>query len=157
MSIADSSHLVQLHPDWVLMDVDRLGKSFYYNDGNPLSESLKQLKHKTLNEAIKNNNIDFLKEHLRSSEGLMDNELRCKIWPLFLEIPSIDENSDLVLQQSASCFLDDLNVNDLPPHRDEEQIKLDIKRSFTIVSHLRSTTVDHSSFTGIYSCSDIDK
>ncbi|EDK36822.2 hypothetical protein PGUG_00920 [Meyerozyma guilliermondii ATCC 6260] len=157
MSIADSSHLVQSHPDWVSMDVDRLGKSFYYNDGNPLSESLKQLKHKTLNEAIKNNNIDFLKEHSRSSEGLMDNELRCKIWPLFLEIPSIDENSDSVLQQSASCFLDDLNVNDLPPHRDEEQIKLDIKRSFTIVSHLRSTTVDHSSFTGIYSSSDIDK
>lgn len=140
------------------MDVDRLGRSFYYNDGAPLTELLKQLKHKTLIEAAKSGNILLLREHLRSSEGLMDMALRRHIWPLLLGLLLKDTNSpSLVLQLSAAGFLDDLGVNDLPPHRDEDQMKLDIKRSFTIVSHLRSTAVSDSSYAGIYSSSDIDR
>ncbi|KAI5958506.1 GYP8 [Candida pseudojiufengensis] len=46
---------------------------------------------------------------------------------------------------SPQIFLENLNSVDLPPHKDEEQVKLDIQRSFTILSHIQQQTISSSS------------
>ncbi|CUM45234.1 uncharacterized protein AC631_02538 [Debaryomyces fabryi] len=171
----DSQTLLQLHPDWVSMDFDKLGKSFYNNDGVPLSDTIKSLKAKTLSEALQNKNTDVLAEYLRSTEGLINNEFRMKIWPLILGVAnSGDETDEEILsnkqsgidspnlklnRQSVTSFLlNDLDLNDLPPHKDEDQVKLDIQRSFTVLSHMQSYHhLQNESFTAIFSNNDIDQ
>lgn len=176
MSVKEHSQtLLQLHPDWVSMDFDKLGKSFYNNDGVPLSDTIKSLKAKTLSEALQNKNIGALEEYLRSTEGLINNEFRMKIWPLILGIgiskDDLDEeilsnkqsgldspNLKLNRQSVTSFLLNDLDLNDLPPHKDEDQVKLDIQRSFTVLSHMQSYhQLQNESFTAIFSNSDIDQ
>ncbi|CAH2352236.1 hypothetical protein CLIB1423_06S01860 [[Candida] railenensis] len=186
------------------MDIEKLGKSFYNSDEQPLSEPIRNLKAKTLNEAIARKNHDVLVSYSKSTEGLISNELRLKIWPILLGLPdsegadvsrepgtspvvggagsssfrtadfdsilnssssnhtnspasslstSIDSISDSATfvpkkkhsssklsknLKSTSFYLNDLNTIDLPPHKDEEQVKLDIQRSFTVLSHLQS-------------------
>lgn len=174
MSGSEQPHtLLQLHPDWVSMDFDKLGKSFYNSDGVPLSDTIKNLKLRTLDEALLNKQYDVLAEYLRSTEGLINNELRMKIWPILLGIedsdekiednaskaePSLDSPNLRANKLSATSFLlNDLDLNDLPPHKDEDQVKLDIQRSFTILSHLQSFNQSQSeSFTTIFSNSDIE-
>ncbi|KAG7192704.1 uncharacterized protein KQ657_001487 [Scheffersomyces spartinae] len=181
-----------LHPDWVLMDVDKLGTSIYHNDEHPLTETVRNLKEKLLKEALINGSIDTLVECARTTDGLINNDWRVKIWPLLIERyhkdhiqiePVFDDSgkSTLVsslensltlnnnLHESPSTklgnsmrldspslkyYLDDLNSVDLPPHKDEDQVMLDVKRSFTVLSHFQSTQRD--SFTAIYSQQDID-
>mmetsp|Transcript_8372 Transcript_8372/g.10428 ORF Transcript_8372/g.10428 Transcript_8372/m.10428 type:complete len:671 (+) Transcript_8372:139-2151(+) len=176
MSVKEHSQtLLQLHPDWVSMDFDKLGKSFYNNDGVPLSDTIKSLKAKTLSEALQNKNIDALEEYLRSTEGLINNEFRMKIWPLILGIGNSEDDLDEAIlsnkqsgldspnlklnRQSVTSFLlNDLDLNDLPPHKDEDQVKLDIQRSFTVLSHMQSYhQLQNESFTAIFSSSDIDQ
>lgn len=176
MSVKEHSQtLLQLHPDWVSMDFDKLGKSFYNNDGVPLSDTIKSLKAKTLSEALQNKNTDVLAEYLRSTEGLINNEFRMKIWPLILGVAnSGDETDEEILsnkqsgidspnlklnRQSVTSFLlNDLDLNDLPPHKDEDQVKLDIQRSFTVLSHMQSYHhLQNESFTAIFSNNDIDQ
>lgn len=167
-----SSTLLKLHPDWVSMDFDKLDKSFYNNDGIPLSETIKNLKARTLKEALQNGNLDILPEYLRSTEGLINNEFRMKIWPILLGIgqredkveedvpvkePTDSPNLKLNRLSVTSFILKDLDLNDLPPHRDEDQVRLDIQRSFTVLSHMQSFLyLQNESFTNIYSTADID-
>ena len=186
------------------MDIEKLGKSFYNSDEQPLSEPIRNLKAKTLNEAIARKNYDMLVSYLKSTEGLINNELRLKVWPILLglqdsegaetsretgnspavggaasssfrtaeldsilnssssnhtnspasslstSIDSITDSATFVPKKkhsssklsknlkSTSFYLNDLNTIDLPPHKDEEQVKLDIQRSFTVLSHLQS-------------------
>ncbi|GEQ72565.1 hypothetical protein JCM33374_g6252 [Metschnikowia sp. JCM 33374] len=50
-----------------------------------------------------------------------------------------------------------LSINDLPPHKDEAQVMLDIKRSFTVMSHYNGfNSGGHSSYTTILSSEDIE-
>ncbi|KAI5956214.1 GYP8 [Candida jiufengensis] len=51
---------------------------------------------------------------------------------------------------SPQLFLENLNSIDLPPHKDEEQVKLDIQRSFTILSHIQQQTIPSSSSSSIH-------
>lgn len=174
MSLKEHSHtLLLLHPDWVSMDFDKLGKSFYNNDGVPLSDTVKSLKARTLNDALQNKSTDALAEYLRSTEGLINNEFRMKIWPLLLGIfeQETEADEEISKQQSmvdspnlklnrqsvTSFLLNDLDLNDLPPHKDEDQVKLDIQRSFTVLSQMQSYhQLQNESFTAIFSNSDID-
>ncbi|CAG89284.2 DEHA2F13024p [Debaryomyces hansenii CBS767] len=174
MSVKEHSHtLLQSHPDWVSMDFDKLGKSFYNNDGVPLSDTIKSLKARTLNDALQNKNTDALAEYSRSTEGLISNEFRMKIWPLLLGISDweteayeetskkqamVDSPNLKLNRQSVTSFLlNDLDLNDLPPHKDEDQVKLDIQRSFTVLSQMQSYhQLQNESFTAIFSNSDID-
>ncbi|KAM9927718.1 hypothetical protein OXX59_002334 [Metschnikowia pulcherrima] len=49
------------------------------------------------------------------------------------------------------------SVNDLPPHKDEAQVMLDVKRSFTVASHYNTfNSVGNSSYTTILSSEDIE-
>lgn len=200
MSIASSEPsptvlLNQLHPDWVSMDIEHLGKSFYNGEDAPLSDAIKSLKAKTLNEALANRQYDVLYEYAKSSDGLVNNTIRAKAWPILLgvddhqstyssppltstlssklnsEFNSDDELSNsessltnpqkkLNLNKSTTLLLDNLNLNDLPPHKDEDQIRLDINRSFTILSnwqsfHQQSSQLD--SYTTILSKNDVEE
>lgn len=179
---SNSTLLNQLHPDWVDMDIENLGKSFYNSEYLPLSNTIKSLKAKTLQEALLNQQEDILIEYLQSTEGLINNRIRSKVWPILLGLKqnqddSVDLDSNgaedymsasdssikplkkLTLSESASFLLEDLDFNDLPPHRDEDQIKLDIQRSFTILSHAQSFLQQSQaeSYTTMYSNSDIEE
>lgn len=175
---AQSINITELHPDWVSMDIGELGKSFYNGDGMPLNDIVKGLKAKTLKQAIAGKCYSQLVEYLRTTEGLINDELRAEIWPLLLHITqnvtleserqslessesSLNKTLKLGLNTSASTtfILDDLNSNDLPAHRDEEQVKLDIQRSFTIVSHLQAlqSQLQNESYANIYSKEDLDE
>lgn len=184
------------HPDWVLMDADTLGKSFYNTDHLPLSAAVKDLKNRTICEALEKNNVGTLVECLRSTDGLLSNRLRCQIWPVLLDIDgNLGKDGDEYLDKSPSnapqaalealgpsdpsapssansaasgspslkpptsvlnadlSLLLDLNCNDLPPHKDEDQVKLDVLRSFTLLSQLEGL---HQLYATICTTSEIE-
>lgn len=109
--------------DWVSMDISKFGKSFYNGEENPLTEQIKRLKLKSLQQFLQTNQTEEIIEYSRSTDGLINNDLRRKIWPILLRIP---ETIDF-----EATFIDDLSLHDKECHKDEDQIKLDIKRSFS--------------------------
>ncbi|KAG7664364.1 GYP8 [[Candida] subhashii] len=181
-----SSSSSSSHPDWVNMDVGTLGKSLYNSEEAPLNEQIKPLKIKALEDALKKNenenserSLEFLSELSRCTDGLINNELRSKIWPILLGINSPSRTSSSTKLNSLessqasleglfngghklggfsdpASFLDDLNCVDLPQHKDEDQVKLDIQRSFTILNHIQSLQHHASdSYTTIFSPADV--
>ncbi|EGW32257.1 uncharacterized protein SPAPADRAFT_55753 [Spathaspora passalidarum NRRL Y-27907] len=156
------------------MDSDTLGKSLYKNEELPLNDNIRGLKAKAIREATQRNTnsdeiLELLSELSRSTDGLINNELRSKVWPVLLGIEDktksntsegslLDTNGGLFT--NASPFLDELNCIDLPPHKDEDQVKLDIQRSFTILNHIQSLQhppyfPSENSYTTIVSPSDV--
>lgn len=109
--------------DWVSMDISKFGKSFYNGEENPLNEQIKRLKLKSLNQFLHNHQTEEIIEYSRSTDGLINNDVRRKIWPILLRM---EQNIDF-----EATFIDDLSLHDKECHKDEDQIKLDIKRSFT--------------------------
>ncbi|KAG2734200.1 hypothetical protein G9P44_002206 [Scheffersomyces stipitis] len=228
MSLLVSENIIVHHPDWVSMDIDKLGRSLYNSEDHPLSDHIRSLKAKAVKEALsryKNDNpssgeklseknetenqqvhqdnkeireepkvsennrpqkvpdskssLDVFLEFSRSTDGLISNDLRVKIWPLLLGIDlDSDQNPEIDLSSSSisssqssltrsstklnttavSLFLDELQCNDLPPHKDEDQVKLDIQRSFTILNHIQAMSHQSAdSYTTIFSKADIDE
>lgn len=200
-NVNGSLHL--LHPDWVNMDVNELGKSFYNCEDQPLSEAVVNIKIKVLREAFFRKDLHMLASYLRLPEGLVNNELRMMIWPQLLsrlnhaEIntkgssltslsspqttpaqssmeTSIESSeighdtaqspiSKLKNTDSAKLLLQQLESIDLPKHRDEGQVKLDIQRLATILSQLSSVLVSGidvassaSAYAKLLSQADID-
>ncbi|KAK6201286.1 rab-GTPase-TBC domain-containing protein [Scheffersomyces amazonensis] len=151
------------------MDIDKLAKSLFNGEDQPLNDNIKNLKVKSIQESLISSSSQFAKfvEYSRSTDGLINNEFRSKIWPILLGIN--DENGGEVSHEllssnttlntiSASFFLEDLNTNDLLPHKDEDQVKLDIQRSFTILNHIQSlqSQLQNESYTTIFSPSDMN-
>ncbi|KAJ5364043.1 uncharacterized protein N7496_009756 [Penicillium cataractarum] len=63
-------------------------------------------------------NVEALIAYATSEGGLLDDELRQRAWPIFL-------------QCDANSQLEDLKpLNDLPRHADEDQVQLDVNRAF---------------------------
>ena len=162
------------------MDIDFLGESLYRSneDNLPLNDHIKNLKVKTIYNTITKTNdkqevLKLLTDLARSTDGLINNELRCKIWPILL---GIDDNSNIhnkhvttqndnhlppsILSNnkfSTDLFLQDLQCVELPPHKDEDQVKLDIQRSITILNHIQSLLYSgSSSYTTILTTNEID-
>ncbi|KAK6461553.1 hypothetical protein DFJ63DRAFT_319814 [Scheffersomyces coipomensis] len=190
-SISSSHNNVLLnlssHPDWVSMDMDKLGKSFYNGEDQPLNDHIKNLKIKSIQESISSsshsNQLDNLINYSRSNDGLINNDFRSIIWPILLGMnydnQSLESSSDSTATIvtptsnngsntnsstklnaiSASFFLEYLNNNDLLPHKDEDQVKLDIQRSFTILNHIQSlqSHLQNESYTTIFSPSDMNE
>ncbi|EGV62142.1 GTPase-activating protein gyp8 [Yamadazyma tenuis] len=127
--------------DWVSMDVDKFGKSFYTSETGPLNDQIKSLKTRTLYEYLNSCKHNEIIEYSRSTDGLVNNDIRRGAWPVLLGLVDWNEPGDtdarLVSSVDASMFLEDLSINDVPLHKDEEQVKLDIKRSFTILNHIK--------------------
>ncbi|RCK64777.1 GTPase-activating protein GYP8 [Candida viswanathii] len=171
------------------MDIDYLGKSLYLDtDDLPLNDHIKSLKVKEIYNTItkeedKQEVLELLSDLSRSTDGLINNELRCKIWPILLGIDyTIAENGTNgkdgtttttttldrsvlstplsganLMKISPDLFLDDLKYVDLPPHKDEDQVKLDIQRSFTILNHIQSILyLGPSSYATILTPNDIE-
>lgn len=94
-------------------------------------------------------NVLQLSHLARSSHGLLSASLRAKIWPLLLGFAN-DASTD-------DALLNTLEINDCEPHKDEDQVLLDIKRLFTLTSHLNSFSHEmNSSYTTILSLEDIE-
>ncbi|KAI5969000.1 GYP8 [Candida margitis] len=85
------------------------------------------------------------KEDQDQDEGGKD---RADTWCRYLGVTSTDTAPSTSLLSSPACptvstfspesLLENLNSIDLPPHKDEDQVKLDIQRSFTILNHIQS-------------------
>lgn len=166
-SSANLSTQWQYNPEWDSMEVEEIGDSFYNNNEDPLSRSVGNLKASKLREALDKGRTQELRKQLKSPQGLINNELRSKIWPLLLGVDKEAARSyngeaeegylGLMLRspETAQVF-DEINLNGLPIHRDEEQVMVDIKRSYNILKHEQLPSQLHGeSFTAIFSDSDI--
>lgn len=111
------------NPDWVNMEFTDIGKSVFLN--YPLSKDRKDLKISSIKTALSLHDANLLATLSVSREGLINNELRSKVWCFFLGIDDIDSigksgNNLLVFDHSLA-----------EPHKDEAQVQLDINRSFS--------------------------
>lgn len=117
-----------------------------------------------VSEALRCNDLSRLQLLARGPGGLARTLDRAAIWRRFLGIPApraaAPEDqvepvlSDPLLNHSSQDFL---AFNDLPPHKDEPQVMLDIRRLFTILSHLNAFNLEsNSSYTAILSLDDIE-
>lgn len=142
--------------EWV--DFTALDSSLYKEEC-PLSDAAKSLKAKAVDEAAASGNLPLLAEYARASEGLVSTQLRTKVWPLLLQLDVASHNGTLLQSPDPSH----LNTHDLPPHRDEGQVMLDIRRLFTDVSHFYTANInsdhyntDHSLYTAIFTQAEIE-
>ncbi|OIW32139.1 GTPase-activating protein gyp10 [Coniochaeta ligniaria NRRL 30616] len=72
-----------------------------------------------VSEACKWRNLDQLRALAESKGGFLSDELRQQAWPILLGINPEGLNEDL-----------DASWKELPKHRDEDQVQLDVDRSF---------------------------
>lgn len=146
-----------LEKEWV--NFDAMDTSLYKEEA-PLNEAIKSLKVKAVEEALAANKLNLVAEYSRATEGLVSTHMRAKVWPLLLGVETSD-SSGVSQNNPERLFLSDVaqfGTNDLPPHKDEAQVMLDIKRLFTVMSHFNSLHGSvNSSFTTILSPDDIDR
>lgn len=143
---------------WVEMESHDIGTSIY--NEKPLTEDKRDLKIQSLEAAIEgSNNLGLLKMLAMSREGLVETKYRKLLWPRLLGIELhdiIDETKGDVSgskdQGSADSDVDGTDQNDsnceskstlenyksLPLHSDEEQVKLDVNRSFVYYPNFES-------------------
>ncbi|PIS57781.1 hypothetical protein CJI97_000831 [Candidozyma auris] len=119
-----------------------------YKEEGPLSETVIGLKSKAVAEAVEAGDWNKVREYCRTSDGLVSNTLRQAAWPALVGVSEVS----LSLQT-----LDQLDTNDLAEHKDEDQVSLDIKRSFTVSSHLHSLPPAGGSFATVFSPEDIEE
>lgn len=98
--------------------------------------------------AIESDDIPKLSEFARSRTGLVSPQLRSRAWAALM---SLDKRTPC----DGSLLLA-LELNDSEPHKDEDQVLLDIKRLFTVMWHMNSFNHEiNSSYTTILSPDDI--
>ncbi|KAJ5085909.1 hypothetical protein N7532_010680 [Penicillium argentinense] len=68
--------------------------------------------------ACDDHDVEALVSYATSEGGLVQDELRQKAWPIFLQCDESIQRGDLK------------PLKDLPRHRDEDQVQLDVNRSF---------------------------
>lgn len=146
----------QLEKDWV--DFDGLDTSLYKEE-SPLSEAVKSLKIKAVEVALNAGRSGLVAEYSRATEGLVSTHLRAKVWPLLLNVDMVaDSEPDVSERLFSGTSFGHFGTNDLPPHKDESQVMLDIKRLFTVMSHFNSFYGSmNSSFTTILSPDEIEE
>lgn len=144
----------QLEKEWV--DFDALDTSFY-KDEAPLTEPVRSLKIKAVEEALNAGQPGLVAEYSRATEGLVSTHLRARVWPILLDV----DLSDRPVASAGLFAGSDINhfdTHELPPHRDEAQVMLDVKRLFTVLSHFNGL---HSSmnwsFTTILTHDEIEE
>lgn len=143
-----------LDKEWVQFHA--LDISLHKEDG-PLNDHTKDLKIQAILEALDKDNLKVVAEYARSSDGLINNNLRQRVWPLFLDSVAYKSSTDK--SDSVTATLNGLSTNDLPPHKDENQVLLDIRRLFTVLSHFNSISGPNAaaSYTAVLSADDIDR
>lgn len=135
----------QLEKEWVEFDVVA---------SLPTGDTLERIRAKKAElvlDALADHDLEQVSHLARTPEGLVTSELRMKAWLLFLDLPP-DSSPDRILASA-----DALTTNDLSPHKDENQVLLDIKRLFTVMLHFISFSHSvSSSYTTILSVDDVE-
>lgn len=131
--------------EWV--DFHQMDPLLYKEEG-PLSETVIGLKSKAVAEAVEAGDWNKVREYCRTLDGLVSNTLRQAAWPALVGVSEVS----LSLQT-----LDQLDTNDLAEHKDEDQVSLDIKRLFTVSSHLHSLPPAGGLFATVFLPEDIEE
>lgn len=124
-----------LQPEWVKMDINDIGNSIF-NEKSLISDyNNEDLKKDTLKLAIKQNNKEIMYQLSQTREGLINNEFRSKIWPVLLGIESpvntkLNKSIEKDEEDENEYTKSNKDINSLSPHKDEDQVKKDIDRSF---------------------------
>ena len=92
------------------------------------SESNTSPKAQAIREACKLHRVDDLKELALSKGGFLSDSLRRQAWPVLLGLTPEDEASNP--DGSPETNTKDLSWKELPRHRDEDQVQLDVDRAF---------------------------
>ncbi|TVY29467.1 TBC1 domain family member 20, partial [Lachnellula hyalina] len=112
-----------------VLDMESDGKVAEEYEKKPtiLRTSSQQQKHNAkaakILEACKWKDIHTLKALATSEGGLLSDDLRCQAWPLLLGYPSHDNDVESETEEREIW-------KRLPKHRDEDQVQLDVNRSF---------------------------
>ncbi|RVD89872.1 uncharacterized protein DFL_000860 [Arthrobotrys flagrans] len=108
------------------------------DQGEDVDKDAKELKLDTLRATCDAKERDEIAAQALSKHGLVNDEMRKRAWPILLGYdPSVIkteledakvklENDKVILQD----YLGRVPYTELPPHRDEEQVALDVNRSF---------------------------
>ncbi|KAJ5526793.1 hypothetical protein N7513_010952 [Penicillium frequentans] len=83
-----------------------------------LKEKARSEKAEAIRQACRSRDTEALISHAVSEGGLLEDELRQEAWPILLQCDKGIQNDDLK------------SSDELPPHTDEEQVQLDVNRSF---------------------------
>ncbi|KAL2754576.1 hypothetical protein ACRALDRAFT_2108678 [Sodiomyces alcalophilus JCM 7366] len=75
-------------------------------------------------EACRWNNVNALQSLAESEGGFLTDELRRKAWPVLLGVPNSQG------EEERADDTPDASWKELPRHRDEEQVQLDVNRAF---------------------------
>lgn len=109
----------QITRDWEELSLARLA-----------NEQAHDVKLQAIQEALDTNDVASLTLLARNAEGLQNVPLRAKAWAMLI-------GSNLSTSQDQT-LLQTLDFNDLEPHKDEDQVSLDIQRLFTLLTRLNS-------------------
>ncbi|TLS29916.1 hypothetical protein PpBr36_02846 [Pyricularia pennisetigena] len=83
----------------------------------------------SISEACKLRKINRLKELAVSKGGFLSDRLRRQAWPVLLGLEP--ESDDVLVDKNASSSpVDDGLWKEMPRHRDEDQVQLDVNRAF---------------------------
>lgn len=102
------------YTEWVEMSAGDIGQSIY--DLYPLTDEKRELKIKSIETAYELRDRRLLADFASSREGLVNDGLRRKIWPLLLGM-------------EKDCVSDFQGLDDMR-HPEEEQVTLDVDRAF---------------------------
>ncbi|KAL1970684.1 hypothetical protein VTN77DRAFT_4328 [Rasamsonia byssochlamydoides] len=97
----------------------------------PASPDSTDLKREDIRRACQERDVKALVDYATSKDGLLDDELRRLAWPILL-------GSDRTAEEGAEVSA----WNDLPRHRDEDQVKLDVDRSFVYYPNCPAKELD---------------
>ncbi|ODV94594.1 hypothetical protein PACTADRAFT_34347 [Pachysolen tannophilus NRRL Y-2460] len=120
-----------IHREWVQMELGDMGKSIF-ND-LPLSEDRAELKKSSIETALAFEDYQLLTSLIKTREGLLTVELRRKIWPILMGIKDINAINHVNLETNRQ-----VDYKTLPKHKDEDQLKLDVDRSFVFYPREKS-------------------
>jgi TBC1 domain family member 20 len=108
--------------EWEEMRPGDVGTSIF--EKKPFNNDKREVKEKTIKTAAWLRDFDLLRTLARSRLGLVTDELRREIWPLLLRGSIPGSESPIKGAVEAP------NWRTLPPHPEEEQVQLDVDRSF---------------------------
>ncbi|TLD32250.1 putative tbc domain protein [Venturia nashicola] len=86
-------------------------------EDSPIQQDHKKLK--TIQRACNDNDLESVIHLATTEDGLVSDDLRQRAWPILLGSSSPDTNAEK-----------ETPWKDLPAHRDEDQVQLDVDRSF---------------------------
>lgn len=88
------------------------------NSSNDLQINQTNLKESSIFAAIEMKDYKILQYLSKTKSGIINDKLRCEVWPILLGVDLLESTSVVTDWRS------------LPPHKDEDQVGLDVERSF---------------------------